>query len=176
MERTRTNSTTNLRLSWTKTVKSGLILSLASIALFSGLSRGCVRIVSQSQQSTGIADVKEKRSKPLVQHNTVDLGTFRVTAYCACEKCCGKWSLNRPDGVVYGAEGTVLQPGVSCASTLPFGTILEIDDYGVVVVQDRIAKWVTREYGDNCIDIYLDSHDDACSFGLKYMSVKEVTE
>lgn len=103
-----------------------------------------------------------------------DLGVCRVTAYCSCEKCCGKWALNRPNGIVYGAEGTELIAGVSCASPLPFGTILEIEGLGQYVVQDRIAQWVLDEHGDNCVDIYFDSHEEARAFALQYLNVKVV--
>lgn len=30
-----------------------------------------------------------------------------ATAYCPCEICCGKWALNRPDGIVYTASGAI---------------------------------------------------------------------
>ena len=30
----------------------------------------------------------EEKNKTKYTHN----GVFRVTAYCACEKCCGKWA------------------------------------------------------------------------------------
>lgn len=105
---------------------------------------------------------------------TVDLGTYRVTAYCACEICCGEWAHNRPDGIVLGASGVELQAGVSCGASLPFGTVLEIEGLGRYVVQDRMAQWVINKYGTNCVDIYFDSHEDACAFGLKYLNVKEV--
>lgn len=105
-----------------------------------------------------------------------DLGVCRVTAYCSCEKCCGKWALNRPNGIVYGAEGTELIAGVSCASPLPFGTILEIEGLGQYVVQDRIAQWVLDEHGDNCVDIYFDSHEEARAFALQYLNVKVVIQ
>ena len=40
----------------------------------------------------------------------VSLGTFKLTAYCACEKCCGKYAKNRPvdeygNPIVYGSSG-----------------------------------------------------------------------
>lgn len=100
--------------------------------------------------------------------------TYRVTAYCACEKCCGQWALNRPldeegNPIVYGAAGEVLTTGVSVASPLPFGTEIELDGYGTVVVQDRTAKWVVEKYGENIIDIYFDSHEEALNWGCQYI-------
>lgn len=109
-------------------------------------------------------------SLPPVPEKTL-LGEYRITAYCACEKCCGVWALNRPDGIVYGAAGIELKAGVSCASPLPFGTVVEVEGLGEYIVQDRTAAWVVEEYGENLIDIYFDSHEAACEFGLKYRNV-----
>ena len=104
-------------------------------------------------------------------HETV---TYRVTAYCACEKCCGKWALRRPkdengNPIVYGAAGVKLVNGVSCAGTLPFRTRVELDGYGTVEVQDRFANWIVDKYGENIIDIYFDDHATARNFGEKYL-------
>lgn len=99
------------------------------------------------------------------------LGQFRVTAYCACEICCGEWAKNRPDGIVYGAYGVELVAGVSCAATLPRGTVIEVEGLGEYVVQDKIVKWVVEKYGENQVDIYFDSHEAACEFGLQYLNV-----
>lgn len=42
---------------------------------------------------------------PLVEEpaepEPVLLGSFRITAYCSCEKCCGEWAKNRPNGIEY---------------------------------------------------------------------------
>ena len=99
------------------------------------------------------------------------LGEYRITAYCACEICCGEWALNRPNGIVYGAAGVELEAGVSCASPLPFGTVVEIEGLGEYVVQDRTAQWVVDKYGENLIDIYFDDHEAAKEFGLQYHNV-----
>ena len=101
------------------------------------------------------------------------LGTFRITAYCSCKKCCGKWADNRPNGIVYGASGAELVAGVSVASPLPFGTEIYIDGLGEYVVQDRLAQWVVEKYGENLIDVYFDNHEEACKFGRKYLDVYE---
>lgn len=105
---------------------------------------------------------------PEVTVDPVYLGKCKIMAYCACEICCGKWAKNRPDGIVYGASGEELVAGVSCASPLPFGTVLEIDGVGTYIVQDRSA---VDKYGDNLVDIYLDDHQAALEFGVQYHDV-----
>ena len=99
------------------------------------------------------------------------LGSFRITAYCSCEKCCGEWAKNRPNGIVYGAAGVELKAGVSCASPLPLGTVVEVEGLGEYIVQDRPAQWVIDKYGENQIDIYFDNHEAASAFGLKQLNV-----
>ena len=101
----------------------------------------------------------------------VCLGEYRITAYCACEKCCGEWVKNRPGGIVVGAAGIELVAGVSCASPLPFGTVVEVEGLGTYIVQDRTASWVAEKYDNKVIDIYFDSHEAACEFGLKFANV-----
>ena len=100
------------------------------------------------------------------------LGTYRITAYCSCEICCGEWAKNRPGGIVYGAAMTELKPGVSCAApSLPFGTEITVEGLGDFVVQDRPSQWVVDRFGDEQIDIYFSSHEAAEAFGLKYLNV-----
>lgn len=101
----------------------------------------------------------------------VCLGEYRITAYCACEKCCGEWAKNRPGGIVVGAAGIELVAGVSCASPLSFGTVVEVEGLGTYIVQDRTASWVAEKYDNKVIDIYFDSHEAACEFGLKFANV-----
>ena len=58
------------------------------------------------------------------------LGEFKLTAYCSCEKCCGIWAYNRPNGTVYGAIGEELKEGYSIAvdpNVIPYGTEVVID-------------------------------------------------
>lgn len=94
-------------------------------------------------------------------------GSCRITAYCACEICCGEWAKNRPldengNPIVYGASGQVLTPGASVACSLPFGTKIEIDGLpGTYVVEDRTAEWIQDKYNGMTVDIYMDSHE-AC--------------
>lgn len=82
------------------------------------------------------------------------LGEYTLTAYCACEKCCGKWSKYKKT-----ASGTTPEEGrtVACVS-LDFGTIINIngEDY---IVED------TGRLKEKQIDIYFESHEEAREFG-----------
>lgn len=160
------------------------------VALLMGLAMGfvfgrCSAIVrepapdatiEQDQLTAVTPDVTlEPVETPLVEEpaepEPVLLSSFRITAYCSCEKCCGEWAKNRPNGIVYGAAGVELKAGVSCASPLPLGTVVEVEGLGEYIVQDRPAQWVIDKYGENQIDIYFDSHEAASAFGLKQLNV-----
>jgi 3D (Asp-Asp-Asp) domain-containing protein len=100
--------------------------------------------------------------------------TFRVTAYCSCYECCGKWALNRPidengHEIVRGASGERLIANYSCASPYPFGTKIEVDGLGTFEVQDRTAQWVVDQYGENIIDVYVDNHEDIAKIGRQFL-------
>lgn len=97
------------------------------------------------------------------------LGEFKVTAYCSCEKCCGEWAKNRPDGVVYTASGARAEAGKTIAvdtDIIPFGTEVKIGDT-IYTAQDTGSA-----VKGNVIDIYYDSHDDALEHGVKYVKVE----
>ena len=86
------------------------------------------------------------------------LGKFKLTAYCNCEICCGKWS-GGPT-----ASGTEPTQGRTVAiAGLPFGTKLNIGGQ-VFTVEDRGTP-----YGH--VDIYMNSHDEANLFGVQYAEV-----
>lgn len=92
-------------------------------------------------------------------------GSCRITAYCACEICCGEWAKDRPldengNPIVYGASGQVLTPGVSVACSLPYGTEIQIDGLpGTYVVEDRTAEWIQDKYNGMTVDIYMPTHE-----------------
>jgi len=87
---------------------------------------------------------------------------YTVTAYCACVKCCGKWS-GGPT-----ASGARPQQGVTAAGprALKFGTRIHIEGVGVRVVQDRLA----RKY-DARFDVYFSDHQAALRFGKRTLNV-----
>ena len=93
-----------------------------------------------------------------------DLGVFKLTAYCACAKCCGK-----SDGIT--ASGKVAKPNHTVAadtSLLPLGTTIMIGGE-IYVVEDRGSA-----VRGMVIDIFYESHEEAMSHGVKYAKVYEV--
>ena len=101
------------------------------------------------------------------------LGEFKLTAYCSCEKCCGKWALNRPKDengkdIVYGSTGAILVAGTSIAvdpSVIPYGSQVEINGH------TYIAQDTGGAIKGNRIDVYFDNHQDALNFGVQYAEV-----
>lgn len=103
----------------------------------------------------------------------VSLGEFKVTAYCSCHKCCGKWAENRPldaDGneIVYTASGAVAEAGKTVAvdtDLIPFGTTVVINGC------EYIAQDTGSAVKGNVVDIYFDDHQQALNWGCKYLTV-----
>lgn len=93
-----------------------------------------------------------------------------LTAYCGCQKCCGKYSTG--NSIVYGAYGTELISGYTCASDyFPEGTILYIQDFGQVEVRDVFGAG----HGRSSLDIYFDSHEVALAFGRQKRMVEIIS-
>lgn len=89
------------------------------------------------------------------------LGRFKLTAYCACSKCCGK-----SDGIT--ASGTKAKQGRTIAvdpKLIPYGT--------KVVINGRtyVAEDCGGSIKQNRIDVFFNSHKDALNFGVQYAEV-----
>lgn len=170
-----------LVISWLICIVLGFVLGFMVGALcFDESSEETKNFTSEVQETEQItqetpslsSEPEQTSSEPQKEY----LGNYRVTAYCSCEKCCGEWANNRPDGIVKGAAGIELKAGISVASPLPFGTRVYIEGYGEYVVQDRTAAWVAEKYNDKIVDIYFDNHEAACDFGLQYLDVYKIIE
>lgn len=98
----------------------------------------------------------------------VSLGNFKLTAYCSCELCCGKWANNRPNGVVYGAIGEELKEGYSIAVD---PTVIDYNSR--VLINGRVyeAQDCGGAIKGNRIDVYFEDHNDALEFGVQYAEV-----
>ena len=103
----------------------------------------------------------------------VSLGEFKITAYCSCHKCCGKWAEDRPldaDGneIVYTASGAVAEAGKTIAvdtDVIPFGTEVVINGC------EYIAQDTGSAVKGNVVDIYFDDHQQALKWGCQYLEI-----
>lgn len=95
------------------------------------------------------------------------IGTFKVTAYCPCEKCCGKWA----DGIT--ATGTRATEGRTIAvdpKVIPYGTEVTIR-YEDGTEHTYTAEDCGGAIKGNRIDVYMESHEAALVAGVKYGEV-----
>lgn len=93
--------------------------------------------------------------------NLKSLGTFKLTAYCACSKCCGK-----SDGIT--ASGTKAKQGRTIAvdpKQIPYGTKVVINGH------TYIAEDCGGGIGKNRIDVFFNSHKEALNFGVQRAEV-----
>lgn len=91
------------------------------------------------------------------------LGTYTVTAYCPCPKCCGQLANGRT------ADGTRLRRDsrvIAAPPEIPFGTVLSVPSYGEARVADRGQAIVGRK-----LDVFFWTHDEAMDWGVRQAKV-----
>lgn len=112
-------------------------------------------------------------TEPEPTEEWISLGTYTLTAYCSCQKCCGQYALNRPldengNPIVYTSIGAIAQAGVTIAvdpSVIPYGTEVNINDH-IYIAQDTGGNIKGAR-----IDVYFDDHQEALRFGRQTAEV-----
>lgn len=99
------------------------------------------------------------------------IGWFTITAYCACEECCGK----TPDDPWYGitATGTRATEGRTVAvdpRVIPLGGTIYFEGPSGLV-GGYIAEDTGGAIKGNRIDLYFDSHAAALEWGVRTLEV-----
>ena len=112
-------------------------------------------------------NVTKKTEQPNAQTPTqnTSLGQFKITAYCNCSKCCGKWAGGKT------ASGTTPTAGRTIAvdpSVIPLGSRVIIDGHTYV------AEDTGSAIKGNKIDMYFNSHSEALNWGVKYKNISIV--
>lgn len=99
------------------------------------------------------------------------LGEFKLTAYCPCAKCCGKWA----NGIT--ATGTTATEGRTIAvdpRVIPYGSTVTLY-YEDGTVHTYTAEDCGGAIKGNRIDVFFDDHQAARDFGVQtayvYMEV-----
>lgn len=90
------------------------------------------------------------------------LGSFEVTGYCPCDRCCGAWA----DGIVYtGGYATEGQTIAVDPDVIPLGSVVEINGW------QYIAEDIGGAIKGNKIDLFFCSHTDALNYGVQQHEV-----
>lgn len=114
---------------------------------------------------------------------TVQVVMMKITAYCPCVKCCGRWA----DGVT--ASGHVISAGdkfvAADTKRYPFGTGMSVPGYSYVSTKGcnygtvrQIARVLDRggAIKGNHIDVYFDTHQEALNWGVQFLDVTVYVE
>ena len=120
-----------------------------------------VEVIAPAEEITAPA-ANEDNS---IKISSTSLGQFKITAYCNCTKCCGKWA-GGPT-----ASGTMPQAGRTIAvdpKVIPLGSQVIIDGHTYV------AEDTGGAIKGNKIDMYFASHSEALAWGVKYKEVSLV--
>lgn len=137
-----------------------------------------VVLTMESSRVSGSTEPKRRAPEQIVRATVSPdtpvlklLGGFRVTAYCACQSCCGK----SPDDPWYGitATGTKATQGRTIAvdpRVIPYGTVLYFEG-----PDGLIGGYVAEDCGGsikgNRIDLYFDSHEEADEWGIRELDI-----
>ena len=117
----------------------------------------------KSQDETADEVKREPDEQSLITgENNIYLGTFKLTAYCGCSACNGRWGN-------ITATGTTPVEGRTIAvdpSQIPYGSKVYIEGYGTYVAEDCGGA-----IKGNRIDVYMNSHSACYDFGVRYADV-----
>lgn len=103
-----------------------------------------------------------------VENVTNHSAVFKVTHYCGCSKCCGKYS-GGSESVAYGASGKRLEALVSVAvdpSVISLGTVLH-DAEGKLYRAEDTGSGIKG----NRIDLFVGNHQEALNMGVREMKL-----
>lgn len=125
-----------------------------------------ISILNIEPTHEGVYFVNKNSGEEVANPNYQSLGTFKLTAYCPCSKCCGKWANDA--SVKVGSIGVPLVQGTSIAvdpKVIPYRSSVYIDGH----------KYKAHDCGGaikgNRIDVYFEDHSVALQFGVQYKEV-----
>lgn len=115
------------------------------------------RISEAVEAWPGITEIPDETIPPLadpavVTETTAEWMEFKVTAYCPCSKCCGKWAGEKLPNGRYPEEGRTVAADLD---VLPRGTVIEIEGVGIRTVEDCGA------FRGQQLDLFFSDHEEA---------------
>lgn len=114
-------------------------------------------------ESSQPVQVAPKQIEVKAQANTPTTVNFLTTAYCPCEKCCGK-----TDGISASNKKCVANHTIAAGNKYPLGTVMYIPELsntqsgGWYEVEDRGGA-----ISNSRLDIFFNTHEEAIQYGVK---------
>ncbi len=121
---------------------------------------GRFRLEAANSSVEALGSVTSERGSEL-DTPAAPLVTFEVTAYCPCDKCCGKWA----DGITASGVKAVGKI-IAAPKHIPFGTKIYVPGYGLAEVQDRGGA-----IKGNKLDLLFPTHQEALNWGRQKLNV-----
>lgn len=126
-------------------------------------------VASQKARADALLKVKADEPTPVaeevaeIEPELQSLGTFKLTAYCPCPKCCGEWA----DGITYTmTKATAGRTVAVDPDVIPLGSTIYIN--GTPYVAEDIGGAIQG----NRIDVFFPDHQTALQFGVQYAEVE----
>lgn len=164
----------------------GVFLVVSALLLGSGFGVFSDEIITSKFTRVeivgGPVDHPEKIIPPCPKLETEEVGQtiqMKVTAYCLCEICCGKWSCpESTEGASIrktsiGDNARIYDGVAADPKLLPYRTKLDIPGIGIKEVDDTGGGMrQSARKGIYHIDVRMPSHSEARRFGVKWLEVK----
>lgn len=103
---------------------------------------------------------------PTLTTRWVSLGVFRITAYCPCRKCSGKWGHQTSSGAT-ATEGRTIAVN---PRQIPYGTRLMVNGHEYIAEDTGVAIRTNR------LDVFFENHQEASNWGVQYLEVWKFDE
>ena len=161
----------------------GAAIIIAEVLMLAGLHicahAGTDQELQAKYSSTvevGIAPGETEAESVVKISEEIPLGSFKLTAYCGCTKCCGKNAKRGENGewLAITRTGVRAQKNHTISvdpKVIPLGSKVRIGSI-IYTAEDTGGKWVQG----NHIDIYLGDHKAAKQFGCQRAEVYLIKE
>lgn len=157
----------------------GAAIIIAEVLILAGLHINAHAGTYQELQAkysntveVGIAPRETEAQESVVKiSEEIPLGSFKLTAYCGCTKCCGRNAKRGENGewLAITRTGVRAQKNHTISvdpKVIPLGSKVRIGSI-IYTAEDTGGKWVQG----NHIDIYLGDHEAAKQFGCQRADV-----
>ncbi len=121
-----------------------------------------LREAEEKQKSSSSEEEEDTSAEEASGSGLVNMGTFKLTYYCNCSRCCGEWA-GGPTAI-----GTYPSSGYTIAvdpDVIPLGSTVYING------NEYRAEDTGSSIVGNRIDVYMDDHEAALDAGVSYATV-----